>query len=85
MKVKSESEVTQSCPTPTDPMDCCLPGSSAHAGAGTLKYDASGMNYLAGEIQSNTSCFLGAGFTAQIYSLACWEDKLVPQSSVDPN
>ena len=37
------------------------------------------MNYLAGEIQSNTSCFLVAGFTAQIYSLACWEDKLVPQ------
>ena len=28
MKVKSESEVTQSCPTPT--MDCSLPGSSVH-------------------------------------------------------
>ena len=30
MKVKSESEVTQSCPTPSDPMDCSLPGSSFH-------------------------------------------------------
>ena len=30
MKVKSESEVTQSCPTLRDPMDCTLPGSSAH-------------------------------------------------------
>ena len=30
MKVKSESEVTQSCPTLTDPMDCSLPGSSVH-------------------------------------------------------
>ena len=30
MKVKSESEVAQSCPTPSDPMDCGLPGSSAH-------------------------------------------------------
>ena len=30
MKVKSESEVTQSCPTPRDPMDCSLPGSSVH-------------------------------------------------------
>ena len=31
MKVKSESEVTsQSCPTPSDPMDCSLPGSSVH-------------------------------------------------------
>ena len=25
-----ESEVAQSCPTPRDPMDCSLPGSSVH-------------------------------------------------------
>ena len=30
MKVKSESEVTLSCPTLSDPMDCSLPGSSVH-------------------------------------------------------
>ena len=30
MKVKSESEVTQSYPTLHDPMDCSLPGSSIH-------------------------------------------------------
>ena len=30
MKVKSESEVAQSCQTPGDPMDCSLPGSSVH-------------------------------------------------------
>ena len=30
MKVKSESEVIQSCPTLRDPMDCSLPGSSIH-------------------------------------------------------
>ena len=30
MKVKSESEVTQSCPTLSDPMDCSLPGFSIH-------------------------------------------------------
>ena len=30
MKVKSESEVAQLCPTPSDPMDCSLPGSSVH-------------------------------------------------------
>ena len=30
MKVRSESEVTQSCLTLTDPMDCSPPGSSAH-------------------------------------------------------
>ena len=30
MKVKSESEVTQSCLTLNDPMGCSLPGSSVH-------------------------------------------------------
>ena len=31
---ESETEVTQSCPSPSDPMDCSLPGSSIH---GTLQ------------------------------------------------
>ena len=30
MKVKSESEVAQLCPTLSDPMDCSPPGSSVH-------------------------------------------------------
>ena len=30
MKVKSETEVAQSCPTLRDPTDCSLPGSSVH-------------------------------------------------------
>ena len=30
MKVKSEREVAQSCPTLRDPTDCSLPGSSVH-------------------------------------------------------
>ena len=30
MKVKRESEVTQSCPTLSDPTDCSPPGSSIH-------------------------------------------------------
>ena len=30
MKVKSEREVAQSCPTLSDPMDCSPPGSSVH-------------------------------------------------------
>ena len=30
MKVKSESEVAESCPTLSDPMDCSPPGSSVH-------------------------------------------------------
>ena len=30
MKMKSEREVAQSCPTLSDPIDCSLPGSSVH-------------------------------------------------------
>ena len=30
MKVKSQSEVAQSCPTLSDPMHCSLPGISVH-------------------------------------------------------
>ena len=30
MRVRSESEVAQSCPTHSNPMDCSLPGSSVH-------------------------------------------------------
>ena len=29
-KLKSESEVAQSCPTPSDPMDCSPQGSAVH-------------------------------------------------------
>ena len=42
MKVKSESEVAQLCPTVRDPMDCSLPGSSIHGifQAKVLEWDA---------------------------------------------
>ena len=45
MKVESESEVVQSCPTLSDPMDCSLPGSSAHGifQAGVLEWGASAL------------------------------------------
>ena len=41
-KVKRESEVTQLCPTLSDPMDCSLPGSSTHGifQAGVLEWGA---------------------------------------------
>ena len=42
MKVKSQSEVTQSCATLSDPMDCSPPGSSVHCSfqARVLKWAA---------------------------------------------
>ena len=48
MKVKSESEVTQSCPTLSNPMDCSLPGSSVHEifQARVLEWDAIAFSHL---------------------------------------
>ena len=47
MKVKSESEVAQSCPTLSDPMDCSLPGSSVHGifQARVLEWNAIASSY----------------------------------------
>ena len=50
--MKSEREVAQSCPTLSDPMDCSLPGSSAHGifQARVLEWGTtafSGRSYLA--------------------------------------
>ena len=48
MKVKSESEVAQSCPTPSDPMDCSPPGPSVHGTfqATVLEWVAIAFSYL---------------------------------------
>ena len=48
MKVKSESEVAESCPTLSDPMDCSLPGSSIHGifQAGVLEWGAIAYTYI---------------------------------------
>ena len=55
MKVKSESEVTQSCPTLSDPMDCSLPGSSIHGifQARVLEWVAIAFSGILGEAQSS--------------------------------
>ena len=55
MKVKSESEVAQLCPTLSNPVDCSLPGSSVHGifqarvlewGAIALSIDRSYLNII---------------------------------------
>ena len=59
MKLKSESEVAQSCPTLSDPMDCSLPGSSIHGifqarvlewGAIAFSNSALGLRKLCGQV-----------------------------------
>ena len=54
MKVKSESEVAQSCPTLSNSMDCSLPGSSVHfpgksTGVGNMRM----MQFLENEEENN--------------------------------
>ena len=48
MKVKSESEVAQLCPTLRNPMDCSLPGSSVHGifQARVLEWVAIAFSYI---------------------------------------
>ena len=57
MKVKSESEVTQSCLTPSDPMDCSLPGSSVHGilQASVLEWGAIAFSIDSLQLLSNTN------------------------------
>ena len=47
-KMKREREVTQSCPTLSDPMDCSLPGSSVHGfvQARVLEWGAIAFSYF---------------------------------------
>ena len=55
MKMKSESEFAQSCPTLSDPTDCSLPGSSVHGifQARVLEWGAIAFSHI-----SNSSGFM---------------------------
>ena len=63
MKVKSESEVAQSCLTLRDPMDCSLRGSSVHGifQARVLELGATAFSWDRGYVGSlNSSIFMYA-------------------------
>ena len=53
--VESENEVTQLCPTLSDPMDCSLPGSSAHGifQARVLEWGAIAFSLLVLEVKKS--------------------------------
>ena len=57
MKMKSEREVAQLCPTPSDAMDCSLPGSSFHGiyQAGVLELGAITFSTLLKHVASTAS------------------------------
>ena len=72
MKVKSESEVAQSCPTLTDPMDCSPPGSSVHGilQARVLEWVAIAFSEIIIRWYNNVTC-------VYIYSLLSFFTKLI--------
>ena len=77
MKVKSESEVAQSCPTLSDPMDCSLPGSSVHGilQARVLEWIAIAFSkYWTSLVAQRLKCLPGMQETG-VRSLG-WEDPL---------
>ena len=53
MRVKSESEVAQSCPTLIDPMNCSSPGSSVHG-----IFQARALEWGAIAFSSHTTTFI---------------------------
>ena len=81
MKVKSQSEVAQSCPTLSDPMDCSLPGSSVHGlfQARVLQWGA--IAFSVGSVKQHP--FIISQFcrcTVQVGSLGCLLG--VPQAEI---
>ena len=85
MKVKSESEDAQSYPTPSDPMDCSLPGSSIHGifQARVLKWVAiafSDFHVYFSAIYMNPSLIIQIGwrgikFPGRRGEVQCWRKK----------
>ena len=63
MKVKSESEVAQSCPILRDPMDCSLPGSSIHG-----IFQARVLEWGATLLQIRVTCILHLEKFTKLYS-----------------
>ena len=87
MKVKSESEVAQSCPTLSDPMDCSLPwefpGKSTGVGCHCLLH-------LRKAVRDNSSCiYCNVLYHVQIWSQLGWPRNwvwLIPsQTSLVPS
>ena len=75
-KVKSESQVAQSCPTLSDPMDCSLPGSSVHG-----IFQASVLEW--GAIAFSGACsYKHTDFVSIIFKLKSLEVILVPFATV---
>ena len=81
MKVKSESEVAQSCLTLSDPMDCSPPGSSIHgiSQARVLEWDAIAFSNITprGQFKSKKSAYFSKLNNFNSRNL-CFKNKISP-------
>ena len=92
MKVKSESEVAQSCPTLSDPMDWSLPGSSVHGISRQEHWSGVPLPSAHGVTKSWTLLsnwtelitFIGEKNMSGAHSMV-WQDVLVVLSYFGPN
>ena len=73
MKVKSESEVAQSCPTLSNLRDCSLPGSSIH-GIFQATVQEWGAIAFSQEISSLSHSIVFLYFFALIVGLGCYQN-----------
>ena len=69
MKVKSEREVTQLCPTLRDPIDCSLPGSSIHG-----IFQARVLEW--GAIAFSALCYSCVQISCSFYTSNIWEENV---------
>ena len=67
MKVKGESEVAQSCPILSDPMDCSLPGSSIH---GIFQPRVLEWGAIAFSLQATKASLINSKLSKKKFSLA---------------
>ena len=77
MRVKSKSEVAQSCPTLQDPMDCSPPGSSIHGifQARVLEWDAIAFSYSCPVFPAP---FIEEAVFALLYTFASFVKNMAP-------
>ena len=89
MKVKSESEVTQSCPTLGDPMDCSLSGSSVHGifQARVLEWGAIAFSKMQSSVYQSLSFFAKIKLILKLISgsRSVVSDSLQPHGLYNPD
>ena len=87
MKVKSESEVAQSCPTPSDPTDCSPPGSSVHGifQATVLEWGATAFSRGSSGLRDRTHTYASPALQADALPLSHRTHPFAVNKAVKPS